>query len=107
MKPRKAFSDRIFVPLLDYHFPEGTSAQMGDKDIDTQSIRKIVATQLRKGEPKIDLGVRQYFFGHAKITTIEETYEDDPSFEELIVCVLKTQKLIDHINPFPLRLRNF
>lgn len=107
MPPRKAFRDRIFEPLLSYHFPEGTSGLINDKDIDTQSLRKIVATQLRQGLPKIDLGVRQYFFGHAKVTTIEEIYEDDPSLEELLECVLKTQKLIDHISPHPLRLRDF
>ena len=107
MPPRKAFRDRIFAPLRNYHFPEGTSGLMDDKDIDTQSLRKIVSTQLRKGPPKIDLGVRQYFFGHAKETTIEETYEDDASLDELLECVLKTQKLIDHINPHPLKLREF
>jgi len=107
MPPRKAFRDRIFAPLRNYHFPEGTSGLMDDKDIDTQSLRKIVSTQLRKGPPKIDLGVRQYFFGHAQETTIEETYEDDASLDELLECTLKTQKLIDHITPHPLKLREF
>jgi hypothetical protein len=39
-------------------------------------------------------------------TTIEEVYEDDPSLEELLPCVKKTQKLIAHVTAFPLRLRN-
>lgn len=106
MPPRKAFSDRIFSNLLDYHFPEGTSGLFEDKDIDTQSMRKVVTTCLRKGRPKIDLGVRQYFIGHARSTTIEEVYEDDPTLKELLPCVKKTQKLIAHITAFPLRLRN-
>jgi hypothetical protein len=106
MPPRKAFSDRIFSKLLEYHFPDGTSGLFEYKDIDTQSIRKVVTTCLRQGEPKIDLGIRQYFIGHSRSTTIEEVYEDDPSLEELLPCVKKTQKLIAHIAAFPLRLRD-
>lgn len=106
MPPRKAFSDRIFSKLLEYHFPDGTSGLFEDKDIDTQSMRKVVTTCMRQGRPKIDLGIRQYFIGHSRSTTIEEVYEDDPSLEELLPCVKKTQKLIAHVTAFPLRLRN-
>jgi hypothetical protein len=105
MPPRKAFSDRIFSKLLEYHFPDGTSGLFEDKDIDTQSMRKVVTTCLRQGRPKIDLGIRQYFIGHCRSTTIEEVYEDDPSLEELLPCVKKTQKLIAHVTAFPLLLR--
>lgn len=106
MPPRKAFSDRIFSKLLESHFPEGTSGLFEEKDIDTQSMRKVVTTCLRQGRPKIDLGIRQYFIGHSRSTTIEEVYEDDPSLEELLPCVKKTQKLIAHVTAFPMRLRD-
>lgn len=106
MPPRKAFSDRIFSKLLEYHFPDGTSGLFEDKDIDTQSMRKVVTTCLRQVRPKIDLGIRQYFIGHSRSTTIEEVYEDDPSLEELLPCVKKTQKLIAQVTAFPLRLRD-
>jgi hypothetical protein len=69
-------------------------------------MRKVVTTCLRQGRPKIDLGIRQYFIGHSRSTTIEEVYEDDPSLEELLPCVKKTQKLIAQVTAFPLRLRD-
>lgn len=102
---RKVFMDDVFKPLMLHAFPNGTSAKMCDKDIDTQSIRKFLTTYLRKAEPKIDKGIRQAFFGHQRETTLEGIYEDDPSVEELLPCVLRSQELIKHLQAFPLRLR--
>lgn len=103
--PRKVFMDDVFRPLMQSLFPKGTSAKMGEKDIDTQSFRKFLTTFLRKGSAKIDTGIRQAFFGHERDTTLEGTYEDDPSVEELLPCVLRTQELIAHLQPSTLRLR--
>lgn len=104
-KPRKVFMDDFFAPLLEATFPNGTSMKIGDKDIDTQSIRKFLTSFLRRARPKIDLGDRQYFFGHQRKTTLEGIYEADPTVEELLPCVLRTQQLIAHLRPQPLSLR--
>lgn len=103
---RKRFLELVFKPLLAHHFPAGTSVMINDKDIDTRSFRKFAASYLRKGPPKIELGIRQAFFGHAQITTLEEIYEDDPWLDELMPCVIKLQRLITHIKRHPLRLRS-
>jgi hypothetical protein len=101
---RKRYLETFFTPLLAHHFPDGTSNAFSDKDIDTQSLRKFAATYLRKSNPKIVLAERQTYFGHAKTTTLEDTYEDDHTVEELMPCVLHMQTLIDHLQPFPLLL---
>jgi len=103
--PRKVFRDKVFLPLIRHHFPNGTSRRLNGKDIDTQSMRKLAATELTKGEPQIELGLRQAFFGHTRSTTLQGIYEDDPSLEQLLVCVLKTQRLIEHVQAHPLQLR--
>ncbi len=102
---RKRFREEIFVPLRRAHFPNGTSSILDGKDIDTQSLRKFAMTYLRKGKPNIQLGIRQAFFGHERPTTMEGTYEDDPTVDELLPCVERMQTLIDHLKPFPLQLR--
>lgn len=104
-KPRKVFMDDVFAPLLEATFPNGTSVKIFDKDIDTQSIRKFLTTFLKREKPQIELSYRQYFFGHERKTTLEGTYEGDPTIEELLPCVIRTQQLIAHLRPFPLRLR--
>ena len=80
----------VFKPLLAHHFPTGTSVTIYDKDIDTRSFRKFATTYLRKGKPKIELGIRQAFFGHARTTTLEDMYEDDPSLDELRIVTRRT-----------------
>ena len=102
---RKRFREMVFVPMLDHHFPNGTSNAFLDKDIDTQSLRKFATTFLRKHKPEIELGVRQSYFGHSKKTTLEESYEDDHTLDELMPCVLRMQQLIMHLKPFPLKMR--
>lgn len=103
---RKRFRELVFVPMLDHHFPNGTSNAFLDKDIDTQSLRKFATTFLRKHKPEIELGVRQSYFGHSKKTTLEESYEDDHTLDELMPCVLRMQQLIMHLKPFPLKMRS-
>jgi len=103
--PRKGFLEDVFRPLVQTVFPHGTLAKVGDKDIDTQSIRKFLTSFLRRARPRIDLGDRQYFFGHQRKTTLEGIYEADPTVEELLPCVLRTQQLIAHLQSHPLRLR--
>ena len=95
VKASKVFRDRVFTPLVKYHFPNGTSQKQGDKDIDTQSMRKVVARVLQAVATQIELGIRQAFLGHKPTTTIEEIYQADRSVEELMPCVLATQKLIE------------
>ena len=96
----------VFKPLLAHHFPAGTSVTIDDKDIDTRSFRKFATSYLRKGKPKIELGIRQAFFGHARTTTLEGIYEDDPSLDELMPCVIRLQSLITSIETHPLKLRS-
>ncbi|MBR0553766.1 hypothetical protein [Stakelama marina] len=103
---RKRFREDVFVPLLQHHFPDGTSSLLDGKDIDTQSLRKFATTYLRKATPKIELGIRQAYFGHERATTLEGTYEDDPSLEELMPCVKRMGLLIEAIEHYPLRLRH-
>lgn len=102
---RKVFRDTVFVPLREHHFPNGTSNILDGKEIDTQSFRKFAATHLRKAEPKISRSIRQAFFGHQLGTTLEDTYEDSFTPDELLPCVERMQTLIDHVEKFPLRLR--
>ena len=102
---RKVFRDRLFLPLLQHHFPEGTSNILDGKDIDTQSLRKFAPTYLRKGLPKIELGLRQAYLGHERPTTTEGTYEDDPTAEELLPCAEKMETLLDHLTSWPLNLQ--
>jgi hypothetical protein len=104
MPARKVFRSRFFVPLIAHHFPNGTSSAIDDKDIDTQSLRKFATTYLRKSMPKIELGVRQSYFGHEKKTTLEINYEDDYDVDELLPCILHMETLITHLSPFQLRL---
>ncbi|MEH6789353.1 hypothetical protein [Parasphingorhabdus sp.] len=103
---RKRFLELVFKPLLAHHFPAGTSVTIDDKDIDTRSFRKFATSYLRKGQPKIELGIRQAFFGHARTTTLEGIYEDDPSLDELMPCVIRLQSLITSIETHPLKLRS-
>ncbi|NCP44494.1 MAG: hypothetical protein GW822_13835 [Sphingomonadales bacterium] len=103
---RKRFLELVFKPLLAHHFPNGTSVTIADKDIDTRSFRKFASSYLRKGKPKIELGIRQAFFGHARTTTLEGIYEDDPTLDELMPCVIRLQSLIASIETHPLRLRS-
>ena len=102
---RKRFLELVFAPMREHHFPNGTSNAFPDKDIDTGSLRKFAATYLRQHTPNIDLGVRQSYFGHSKKTTLEESYEDDHSLDELMPCVMRMQQLIAHLKPIPLNLR--
>jgi len=103
---RKRFLEMVFKPLLAHHFPAGTSVTIDDKDIDTRSFRKFATSYLRKGQPKIELGIRQAFFGHARTTTLEGIYEDEPSLDELMPCVIRLQSLIASIETRPLKLRS-
>jgi hypothetical protein len=101
---RKRFMEMFFAPMLTHHFPNGTSNAFPDKDIDTQSLRKFATSYLAWSRSNIELAVRQSYFGHAKQTTLEGNYEADHTVEELMPCVLLMQTLIDHLQPFPLRL---
>ncbi len=101
---RKRFLEMVFKPLLAYHFPNGTINAFPGKDIDSQSLRKFATTYLRKSASNIELAVRQSYFGHTKETTLEGNYEADHSLEELMPCVMRMQTLIEHLQPFPLRL---
>jgi hypothetical protein len=94
----------FFTPLLAHHFPDGTSNAFPDKDIDTQSLRKFAASYLAWSRSRIELAVRQSYFGHAKVTTLESIYEDDHTVEELLPCALRMQMLIEHLERSPLRL---
>jgi hypothetical protein len=104
---RKRFLELVFAPMREHHFPDGTSNAFPDKDIDTGSLRKFAATYLRQHTPEINLGVRQSYFGHSKKTTLEESYEDDHSLDELMPCVMRMQQLIAHLKPIKLNLRPF
>jgi hypothetical protein len=101
---RKRLMEMFFAPMLTHHFPNGTSNAFPDKDIDTQSLRKFATSYLAWSRSNIELAVRQSYFGHAKQTTLEGNYEADHTVEELMPCVLLMQTLIDHLQPFPLRL---
>lgn len=101
---RKRFRELVFVKLLKHHFPNGTSALDGGKDIDSYSIRHVVATYLRLGEPKIPLEVRQAYIGHAKEGTIKKVYEQNYTVEELLPCVLRMEELIVHLPSFELNI---
>jgi hypothetical protein len=105
-KPRKVFLEDNFRPLVTSLFPDGTSAISDGKEIDTKSLRKFAATFLRTAIPKIDVGIRQAFFGHERKTTLEVNYEDDPTVEELLPCVTRMQELISHLDPHPISLRS-
>ncbi|NJS14352.1 MAG: hypothetical protein HC788_06645 [Sphingopyxis sp.] len=104
MPARKRFRELFFAPMLEHHFPNGTSGAFADKDIDTQSLRKFATTYLRKSVPKIEMGLRQSYFGHEKQTTLEKNYEEDHGLDELLPCAIHMQQLISHLEPFPLRL---
>lgn len=104
-KPSKVFLEHSFRPLVASRFPNGTNAKRGEKEIDTQSMRKFVTNYLLGAEPKIELRLRQAFVGHEPTTTINSIYEADPTVEELLPCVTKMQEVIAHLTPQAIRLR--
>ncbi|MBX9897688.1 MAG: hypothetical protein K2Y17_07270 [Qipengyuania sp.] len=105
-KPSKVFMEHAFRPLVESRFPNGTSVKRGDKEIDTQSMRKFVTNYLLGAEPKIELRLRQAFVGHEPTTTIDSIYEADATVEELLPCVIKTQEVIAHLTPHTILLRS-
>lgn len=97
------FYDKVFEPLRDFHFPNGTSQKRGRKDVDVHSIRTRVASFWR--DRKFDPGLRQYLLGHVPDGETALTYEAEPGLDLLLPLVTALGDLLPELPVMPLRLR--
>ncbi|WP_126013893.1 hypothetical protein [Sphingomonas sp. ABOLH] len=97
------FYDKVFEPLRDFHFPNGTSQKRGRKDVDVHSIRTRVASFWR--DRKFDPGLRQYLLGHVPDGETAASYEEEPGLDLLLPLVAKLGDLLPDLPVMPLRLR--
>jgi hypothetical protein len=102
-----SFSDvarkRIKDPLMEHHFPQGTSRLRGRKDVDTHSIRGTATAQLRNAE--VPKHIRLAIFGWEGDDEDEATYPEEVPLELLLPALDHLTHLIEHIQPKPLNLR--
>ena len=97
------FYDKVFEPLRDFHFPNGTSQKRGRKDVDVHSIRTRVASFWR--DRKFDPGLRQYLLGHVPDGETAASYEEEPRLDLLLPLVTALGDLLPELPVMPLRLR--
>lgn len=97
------FYDKVFEPLRDFHFPNGTSQKRGRKDVDVHSIRTRVASFWR--DRKFDPGLRQYLLGHVPDGETAASYEEEPGLDLLLPLVTALGDLLPELPVMPLRLR--
>lgn len=97
------FYDKVFEPLRDFHFPDGTSQKRGRKDVDVHSIRTRVASFWR--DRRFDPGLRQYLLGHVPDGETAASYEDEPGLDLLLPLVTALGDLLPELPVMPLRLR--
>lgn len=97
------FYDKVFEPLRNFHFPDGTSQKRGRKDVDVHSIRTRVASFWR--DRKFDPGLRQYLLGHVPDGETAATYEEEPGLDLLLPLVTALGDLLPELPVMPLRLR--
>ncbi len=97
------FYDKVFEPLRDFHFPDGTSQKRGRKDVDVHSIRTRVASFWR--DRKFDPGLRQYLLGHVPDGETAASYEEEPGLDLLLPLVASLGDLLPELPVMPLRLR--
>ncbi len=97
------FYDKVFEPLRDFHFPNGTSQKRGRKDVDVHSIRTRVASFWR--DRKFDPGLRQYLLGHVPDGETAASYEEEPGLDLLLPLVTALGDLLPDLPVMPLRLR--
>jgi integrase len=97
------FYDKVFEPLRDFHFPNGTSQKRGRKDVDVHSIRTRVASFWR--DRTFDPGLRQYLLGHVPDGETAASYEDEPGLDLLLPLVASLGDLLPELPVMPLRLR--
>ena len=99
----KVFRDKVFYPLRDFHFPEGTSRNRAGKDVDVHSWRATAISVLDQTDFKESHIVR--FFGHCADSETFGTYADDLRHSIFVPFVETLWKLVPPIQPAPLRLR--
>ncbi|EQB15030.1 hypothetical protein L288_00435 [Sphingobium quisquiliarum P25] len=97
------FYDKVFEPLRNFHFPNGTSQKRGRKDVDVHSIRTRVGSFWR--DRGFDPGLRQYLFGHVPDGETAASYEDEPGLDVLLPLVTALGDLLPELPVMPLRLR--
>ena len=97
------FYDKVFEPLRNFHFPDGTGQKRGRKDVDVHSIRTRVASFWR--DRGFDPGLRQYLLGHVPDGETAASYEAEPSLELLLPLVSALGDLLPDLPIMPLRLR--
>jgi hypothetical protein len=97
------FYDKVFEPLRNFHFPNGTSQKRGRKDVDVHSIRTRVASFWR--DRKFEPGLRQYLFGHVPDGETAASYEEEPGLGLLLPLVTALGDLLPELRVVPLRLR--
>ena len=99
----KTFRTKVFYPLRDFHFPDGTSQKRGVKDVDVHSIRKTGLNRLFK--LRFDTNDRNRFGGHAVVGETDVTYTEEAEAEHFVYMVDELWKLIPRIDPAPIVLR--
>lgn len=97
------FYDKVFQPLRDFHFPDGTSRKSGRKDVDVHSIRTFTATFLR--DRKFEPGLRQYLLGHVPDGETAASYEEEPDLSLVLPLVAALDEVINHLERKPINLR--
>jgi integrase len=97
------FYDKVFEPLRNFHFPDGTSQKRARKDVDVHSIRTRVASFWR--DRKFDPGLRQYLLGHVPDGETAASYEDEPGLDLLLPLVTALGDLMPELPVMTLRLR--
>ncbi|MCW2411808.1 tyrosine-type recombinase/integrase [Sphingobium sp. B8D3A] len=99
----KTFRDKVFYPLRDHHFPDGTSRKKDGKDVDVHSIRKTGLSRLYRSG--FDTNDRNRFGGHAVVGETDSTYTEEAEATHFVSMVDELWKLVPAIDPAPLNLR--
>lgn len=99
----KAFRDKVFRPLLEYHFPDGTSRRTGNKDVDVHSIRAAGLSRLDELRFRSEDTAR--FAGHLPVGTTAKIYLEPVPAAHFVPLVDALWQLVPQIKPAPLRLR--
>lgn len=97
------FYDKVFEPLREFHFPDGTSRKVGRKDVDVHSIRTFAATFTR--DKQFEPGLRHYMLGHVPDGETAASYEEEPDLSLVLPLVTALEEVITHLEHKPLHLR--